>query len=113
MGARFIAALTGVWLMASPAVLGYGDPARANDRIIGPIIASVAIIALSQVTRAIRWLHVPLGAWLLIAPWLLAYPLGAKWSSIAAGVVVIVVAFEKGKQAHRFGGGWSSLWKRH
>ena len=51
--------------MASPAVLDYADPARANDRIIGPLVASMAIIAIWDITRPLRWVNVILGAWLL------------------------------------------------
>jgi hypothetical protein len=34
--AHLLTALTGIWLVAAPAVLEYADPARANDWIIGP-----------------------------------------------------------------------------
>ena len=71
--------------MASPAVLDYADPARANDRIIGPIVASMATIAIWEVTRPLRWVNVVLGAWLLIAPWLLGHLPDARWNSLAAG----------------------------
>ena len=72
-GMHLLPALAGIWLMMSPAVLGYADPARANDRIIGPIVASLATIAMWEVSRPLRWVNVVLGAWLLVAPWLLGH----------------------------------------
>lgn len=111
MWAQLLAALTGTWLMASPAVLEYADPARANDRIIGPVVASMATIAIWELTRPLRWVNVVLGAWLLIAPWLLGHPAAPRWNSLAAGMVILACSLVKGSRTHQFGGGWSSLWK--
>ena len=110
MWMHLLPALVGIWLMASPAVLDYADPARANDRIIGPIVASLAIIAIWEIGRPLRWLNVILGAWLLIVPWLLGHPPDARWNSLAAGALVLGFSLVKGKRTHPFGGGWSSLW---
>lgn len=112
MWKHLLPVLAGIWLMMSPAVLEYADPARANDRIIGPIVASLATIAMWEVSRPVRWVNVVLGAWLLVAPWLLAYPPAARWNSLAIGAVVLGLSLVKGKHTHEFGGGWSSLWKR-
>ena len=99
--------------MASPAVLNYADPARANDRLIGPIVASLAIIAMWEIARPLRWINVALGGWLLIAPWVLGHASDARWNSLAAGALVLGFSLLKGTRTHRVGGGWSSLWKVH
>lgn len=111
MRARLLTALAGIWLMASPAVFDYADPARANDRIIGPIVASMAIIAIWEITRPLRWVNVILGVWLLAAPWPLGHPPDARWNSLAVGALVVACSLVKGEITHRFGGGWSSLWR--
>lgn len=111
MWAHVLAALAGIWLMASPAVLDYADPARDNDRIIGPIVASLATIAIWELTRPLRWVNVILGAWLLIAPWMLGHPPDARWNSLAAGALILALSLVKGSRTHQVGGGWSSLWK--
>ena len=111
MWMHLLPALAGIWLMASPAVLDYADPARANDRIIGPIVASLAIIALWEIMRSLRWVNVILGAWLLIVPWLLGHTSDARWNSLAAGALVLGFSLAKGERTHPFGGGWSSLWR--
>ena len=66
--ARLVNAGLGLWLMAAPAVLGYGAPAEINDRIAGPIAATFAIIAITGATRPARRVNAAVGAWLLIAP---------------------------------------------
>lgn len=109
MWARLLAVAAGLWLMAAPAVLSYGDPAAANDRIVGPIAAAFAFVAIWGVTRSLRWVQLPLGVWLVVAPLVLGYPGDAAVSSVAAGVVLAATAFVGRSASERFGGGWRSL----
>lgn len=110
MWARFLNAAIGIWLMASPAVLGYGNPAQANDRIIGPVIATFAIIGIWEITRGLRWLNLLLGLWLLVAPFLMGYDASIPtWNDVIAGVLVVAFSLVKGKTTHPYGGGWKSL----
>lgn len=97
--------------MVSPSVLGYGDPAQAHDRIVGPVIAGAAFVAIWEVVRPVRWLAAPFALWLLVAPWILGYPPDATISSIAVGVVTVVTAPLGKGDPSRFGGGWKTLWK--
>jgi hypothetical protein len=97
--------------MAAPEVLGYPDPARTHDRIIGPVAASMAIIAVWQVARSVRWVHLILGGWLVLAPWVLGYDTAALLHSTAVGALMSGCALVRGKVEQRFGGGWASLWK--
>src|SRR5688500_7976224 len=73
MWARMISAVIGIWLMTAPAVLDYGGAARTTDRIVGPLVASIAVIAVWEVLRPARWAVLPLAAALVIAPWMLGY----------------------------------------
>ncbi len=111
MWMQLLPAIAGIWLMASPVVFDYADPARANDRVVGPIVASLAIIAIWEIARPLRWMNVILGGWLLTAPWMLGHPPDARWNSLATGAIVLGSSLVKGKRAHSYGGGWSSLWK--
>lgn len=63
MSPRFLNLFLGIWLMAAPALLGYTGAPRTNDYIVGPIVASVAMIALSEVVRPLRWMNFALGLW--------------------------------------------------
>jgi len=110
MWARVMGALAGIWLMAAPSVLGYAGAARISDLVVGPIAASLAIVAMSQVTRPVRWATVPLGLWAILSPWLLGAP-AARVSGLAAGVLLAATAFVAGRRTARFGGGWRSLWR--
>jgi len=110
MWAQIINALLGVWLMAAPAVLHYAGAASINDRILGPLAVSCAIIAISEVTRPVRWVNLGLGLWLLTAPWVF----GAEWfvvlHSTIIGLLLALFASVRGRGREQFGGGWAVLW---
>lgn len=110
MIARLAAVAAGVWLMASPAVLGYVDTtAETSDRIVGPLAAALSFVAIWGITRALRWATLPLGAWCAVGPWLLGFPTDAAISGLCAGAVFIGTAFVRGEVRERYGGGWMSL----
>lgn len=111
MWARIINMLLGLWLMAAPDILGYDRPAADNDRIVGPILATFACVAIWEITRSLRWVNLLLGLWLILAPWVLGFPTDATINSTAVGAVVTALPFVRGRMTHRFGGGWTSLWR--
>ncbi|HLT46676.1 MAG TPA: SPW repeat protein [Rubricoccaceae bacterium] len=113
MWAQVVNALLGVWLMAAPAVLGYGAPAAVNDRIVGPVAASFAVIAWWQATRPARWVNLPLGLWLIAAPFVLGYGATAPLvNSLAVGAALAALSLVRGTVDKRFGGGWRAVWGR-
>lgn len=110
MWARLVAVATGIWLMAAPAVLGYADDVAAtSDRIAGPIGGSLAFIAIWGVCRPLRWGTVPVGVWLVVAPWFLGFPGDATLSSVLAGLVLLGTSLVRGNVGAKMGGGWSAL----
>lgn len=112
MIARILSAMIGVWFMAVPALLNYGGSLADSDRIAGPVIATVSIIAASQVTRGLRWTVIPFASWLIFAPIILGQAGAAIWiHHLAFGAILIVLTFFGGKTEDRFGGGWSALWE--
>lgn len=112
--ARITTVAVAVWLMAAPAVLGYGDPAQSNDRIVGPIAGAFAFVACWEILMAMRWPTVPLGAWLVLAPVALGYGATEAWiSSIISGLLIVSAAFVGHDVTGDFGGGWRSVRPRN
>ena len=112
MPARILSTIAGLWLMAAPYVLGVDKIAADNDHIIGPVIASFAIISFSQCTTVALKFNLPLGLWLLLAPWVLGYENNSVIvNDMATGVIVILFSLVKIKKTKRFGGGWKAIWK--
>jgi hypothetical protein len=112
MGAQLAGAALGIWLMAAPQVLEYHGPARMNDHIVGPLVATFACVAIWQATRAVRWVNVLLGGWLVLTPWLFDYPRIAAINSAAVGLLTLTFALVRGNMRHQLGGGWPVLWRR-
>ena len=109
MWPRIASVAAAVWLMAAPAVLGYGDPARTVDRIVGPLAAAVAFVAAWEVMRGLRWGNLLFSVWLLSAPWILGYGERATANGVGVGLVLFALGFIGGRTRQRFGGGWSML----
>ena len=111
MWGQLMSLLLGIWLMAAPSILEYGNPAAANDWIMGPLVATFATIALWEITRSFRRMNLILGVWLLMAPFVFSYSKIPMMNDIAVGILLTVFSLVRGKIRHSFGGGWSSLWK--
>ena len=99
-------------LIASPAALRYGGAAAVNDRVTGPLTATLAAVAVSEVTRPVRRANVVTGAWLLAAPWVLGAPPAATWNALLVGAALVGRSFAGGRVTGHYGGGWSAVWRR-
>lgn len=111
MWAQAINTLLGIWLMAAPALLAYGGVAADHDHIVGPVVATFACVAIWEATRAVRWANLPIGLWMLAAPWVLNFPAPATTNALLSGLLIAALSIPRGRFTHRFGGGWSSLWR--
>jgi hypothetical protein len=98
--------------MVAPTALQYGGAAATNDYIVGPVIASFAIVALCGATRSWGRVNLVLGLWLIASPWILQYDsTEAIINSTIAGIVSAALAPVRGRVTRSFGGGWAVLWR--
>lgn len=107
--------LIGLWIMASPAILAFSDPAATdNNHIIGPVVVTFAIIAYWEATRKVGLWNLPFGVWLILSPWVLSFnDTTAIVNNMIAGLLVIIFSLVRGKIKQRFGGGWSALFQKN
>lgn len=99
-----MSALVGIWLMAAPAILGMEGMAANNDYIAGALVATFAVVATAEPARATRFLNLPIGLWLLLAPWILGGGTNVSiWSDLLAGAVLIGLSIPKGKIEDSYG----------
>lgn len=106
--------LLGIWLMVAPHFFHYNGIAADNDQILGPVVSSFAIIALSGCTRAVGKYNIPIGAWLLLAPWVLGYKEEMTvMNDVVTGLLILIFAFFKRKTDQQYGGGWTVVWRRN
>lgn len=100
----------GLWLMASPAVFGSAVPAAHSDHFVGALVVTVAVVALSDVGRAARFVNVLFGAWFILSPWLLSGATPAALANdVIAGVALIVLSLPRGSVGERYGGWQRSI----
>ena len=102
-----VATWIGCFLMLSRLFLGTSGPMADSDHVVGALTITVAIIATAEVARALRLLLVPLGAWLLLAPWLLDGAGGvATLFSALLGLALVLVALPRGPRSAEHYAGW-------
>lgn len=94
----------GVWLLASPAILGISGAGADNTYIFGALAATIAMVAFAEVGRAARLLNVAVGAWLVALPWLVGgFDTTASWASAAAGVALVALSVPRGTIRETYG----------
>lgn len=111
MWSQILNALIGIWLMVAPPLLHYSLSGSISCRIVGPILATFAIVACWEITRGVGKVAMLLGLWLLVAPWILGYTeILPIVNDTTSGILVISFAFVKSEIKNNYGGGWKSLW---
>lgn len=99
-----ICTVLGLWLMASPALLGSSGWVANNAHLTGALITTFAVIGFSEAGRGTRLVNLPIGAWLLVAPFVLAGGNSlATWNSIAIGIATMVLSLRRGRVEEQFG----------
>jgi nucleoside-diphosphate-sugar epimerase len=100
-------ALLGVWLMFSRAIFDTAPPMADSDHIVGALVVTVAVTAMAEVARPLRFINVAFGLWLVAAPWLLAgESLGAAVAGTVAGILLIGLSLPRGKRSKEHYGSW-------
>jgi hypothetical protein len=102
----WLSAALGTWLMFAPAAFGIGIQRAAADssHLIGALVIVISIIALAEVARPARFLNVPLGLWLLAAPWFLDGGTAlSRINSAVVGIAVILLSLPLGRIRDHYG----------
>ena len=83
--------LLGVWLMATPAMLGTTGSSADVEHLAGALVLTWAVIAFGEIVRPVRLLNVLVGAGVAAAPWLLHGATDAsRWNDIVVGIAVVI-----------------------
>ncbi|QJR80690.1 NAD-dependent epimerase/dehydratase family protein [Alteromonas pelagimontana] len=93
----------GLWLMFTRLTLGSTGTLANADHIVGSLVLTVAITALAESARAVRFLLIPLGAALFVTPFLYGADLFAIVSSVLCGVLLIGLGLRKGHISNQYG----------
>ena len=100
-------AALGLWLMFTRLSLGTHPPLADSDHLMGALIVTVAVIAMAEVARALRFVNIIFGLWLIAAPWWIAgSSMLASWLGVLVGLLVIGLSLPRGTRSHDHYGSW-------
>lgn len=85
--------ILGAALFLAPLVLDFpAGPASVNAYIVGFAIAALGIDAIAAFARWEEWLHLALGLWAAVAPWVLGFQDAAMAVHAIVGILVAALA---------------------
>jgi hypothetical protein len=94
----------GIALMFTRIIFDTTAGAADSDHVIGSLVVTFSIMALSEVGRPLRFANIILGAWLVVAPILVTgYSSVAAAASVIGGVLLILLALPLGPIESRYG----------
>lgn len=91
----------GLWLIASPWIVGFGDLTAAmwNGVLGGIVVAVLAMAAILQYREWEEWVDGLVGVWFVLSPWILGFAgfaaetatghLGASINFVLAGLIAM------------------------
>lgn len=100
-------ALIGVALMFTRILFDTQQPMADSDHVVGALIITVAVTAMAEVARPLRFINVLFGFWLIAAPWILdGASATASWAGVLAGIAVIALSLPRGRRSDAHYGSW-------
>ncbi len=106
---HLVGAIIGLWLMVSPAAIGFAGYSRSDARIVGPIVLTVSILSVWPATRWFARLNGFAGFWLMLGSVLLLAPSVVLLPNIVFGAVLVWLSLVPGNAAWQIGGGWIGI----
>ena len=96
----------GMWLTFTRLSFDSAGAMANSDHLVGALVVTFSIMAFAEVGRAVRFINIPFGAWLIAAPWLLdgiASPV-ATWNGVISGALLIALAIPRGPVRNSYAG---------
>lgn len=102
-----VSAILGGWLMLTRLIFGTVPPMAHSDHLVGALVITVAVFAMAEVARSLRFINALFGAWLVVAPWLFSGESAiAAIHSVLIGLLLVVLSLPRGKVSREHYGSW-------
>ncbi|MER8909381.1 NAD-dependent epimerase/dehydratase family protein [Mesorhizobium sp. M0854] len=98
--------LAGALLMITPLVFGTSPPLYFSDHVTGCLVIMIAVTAMAEVARAVRFVNIALGAWIALSPFILADGAAASLANLAIGTLLVGLSLPRGTRSAAHYGGW-------
>jgi uncharacterized membrane protein len=100
----------GVWLMATPLVFAVEPQLYFSNHIVGCLVIGIAVTAMAEIARALRFFNVAAGCWIALSPFVLGGDGTAVLvNHIVAGGLVVLLSLPRGTRSSESYGGWDRL----
>lgn len=88
-----LVAFLGVWLFFTPFVMGYGQPARVTEMVVGvaAMFAGVLLVLRAAHPAVVGAFVVGLGVWLIAVPLLMPIAIGPAWNALTVGAALTLI----------------------
>ena len=97
----------GVFLMFTRLTFGTEVPLANSDHLVGALTLTVAVIATAEVARALRFINVLFGLWLIAAPFVLEGGNSiAMIVSVVLGLTLALLSLPRGTRSKEHYAGW-------
>jgi uncharacterized membrane protein len=102
-----VSVVLGMALMFTRLIFGTEPPMADSDHLVGALIVTVAVSAMAEAGRPLRFINVAFGMWLIVAPWVLeGATMAAAIAGIAVGIAVIALSLRRGRRSAEHYGSW-------
>jgi nucleoside-diphosphate-sugar epimerase/uncharacterized membrane protein len=99
--------LLGALLMVTPLLFGTDAPLYFSDHVVGCLVIMIAVTAMGEVVRPVRFLNVALGVWIAVSPFVLGGGTAAGMTAdLAIGLILIGLSLPRGTRSDEHYGGW-------
>lgn len=108
-----VSAALGIWLMIAPAVFGTRGASADTDYLVGALVVVMAVIAMAEVIRTVRFVNIVAGLSAVALPWFVAEAsMAGRLNNLIVGVAIVLLSFPRGPIRQRYGA-WSApaLWR--
>jgi uncharacterized membrane protein len=101
----------GTWLMFSRLVFDTSGTLADSDHLIGALVLTVAVIALAEVARPLRFLNLAFGLWIALSPFVVpgAATTAGMVNAVVVGLLIAALSILRGRRSEHRYGGWDRL----
>ena len=99
----------GVWMMFTRVLFDTQGTMANSDHLAGSLIVTVAIIAMAEVVRPLRFVNMFFGLWLMAAPWILSGSSADIWNGLVVGAALVALSLPNGRVGREHYGAWDNL----
>ena len=99
--------LLGMVLMTTPFLVSVGEPLYFSNHIAGCLAIMIAVTAMAEVVRPVRWLNAIVGGWVAASPFVMEGGSSAAMAlDLAVGLALVALSLPRGRRSGEHYGGW-------